>query len=155
MVTLFYWEGDRVMEGKQANELIETHVKRMDGVIVSDVPTARQALAHATAADAAINHGLIPPQSYESIGDRDSVEEIVNKLEGWITCILDKLDSIVEKLGEGVTFSLSVGTSISVSINFQRTKQFPQNLRSLECQCHRVIENAGCYPSSSCDFVVE
>jgi ethanolamine ammonia-lyase large subunit len=125
MVTLFYWEGDGVMGGKQTNELIETHVKRMDDVIVSDVPTARQALAHATAAVAAINQGLIPPQSYESIGDLDPVEEIVNKLEGWIRCILDKLGLIVEKLGEGVTFSLSVGTSISVTINFPANQAVP------------------------------
>jgi hypothetical protein len=61
---------------------------------------------------------LIPPQNYQSIGDLDPVEEIVNKLEGWIKRILDKLAEVVENLAEGATFSLSVGTTISVTINF-------------------------------------
>jgi hypothetical protein len=54
MVTLFYWEGDRDMEGKKANELIETHVEHMAQVRVSDKESAHRALAHATAAVTAI-----------------------------------------------------------------------------------------------------
>ena len=46
------------------------------------------------------------------------VSGMVEKLQEWIKRLLDKLTQIVKALVKGTSFSLSVGTAISVTINF-------------------------------------
>ncbi|WP_276940021.1 hypothetical protein [Ferrimicrobium acidiphilum] len=106
------------MNDIKADKTVEAHLECMERVDVTDNTTAHQALAHATAAVTTINQGLRHPRKYDFIRFRGPVEDIMDRLQGWVTRLLDKLDEIVAKLAKGSTFSLSVGSTIAITINF-------------------------------------
>ena len=103
------------MDATAITQLIEHHLDQMTVVPVNDEPSAQQALAHAMAAVGGINQGLTSGQPQTLAGP---VDGIVEKLEDWIKRLLDKLTEIVKQLAKGTTFSITVGTGISVTVNF-------------------------------------
>ncbi len=102
----------------EAHELVAHHLDEMEQVNVTDQASAQVALAHAMAAVGTINQGLLPQPAQVSSAMGSPVSGIVEKLQDWIKRLLDKLTQIVKKLVKGTSFSLSVGTTISVTINF-------------------------------------
>lgn len=46
------------------------------------------------------------------------LDSIIEKLKRWLDRLVKKLTEIVEELGDGVSFSISVGTGVSVTVNF-------------------------------------
>lgn len=54
-----------------------------------------------------------------------SPDNILEKLKRWIARLVKKLTEIVEELADGTSFSLSVGTSVSVTITFPPPKGSP------------------------------
>ena len=102
----------------QPHELVAHHLDEMERVNVTDQTSAHVALAHAMAAVGAINQGLVPQPAQVPAAMASPVSGIVEKLQEWIKRLLDKLTQIVKALVKGTSFSLSVGTTISVTINF-------------------------------------
>ena len=45
-------------------------------------------------------------------------DSVIEKLEDWIKRLVDKLTEIVKQLAKGTSFSISVGTGVSVTVNF-------------------------------------
>jgi hypothetical protein len=102
------------MDATATTQLIEHHLDQMTVTPVHDERSAQQALAHAMAAVGGINQGLVVgPQNLTG-----PVDGIIEKLEDWIKRLLDKLTEIVKQLAKGTTFSITVGTGISVTVNF-------------------------------------
>jgi len=73
------------------------------------------ALANAMAAVRGINQGLgMGAESMIALGN--PADAIIKKLHEWIKQLVDTLTEIAKQLK--ATFSLTVGTSVSVTINF-------------------------------------
>lgn len=105
------------MDADASERNVEYHLNMMDGVAIDDEPSAHAALSHALAAVGGMNQGLVPHQQLaESLVA--PAGGIAGKLEDWIKRLLDKLTEIVRALAKGTSFSLSVGTHVSVTINF-------------------------------------
>jgi hypothetical protein len=102
--------------------VVEHHLNRMDGVSIRDESSAYAALAQAMVAVGAINQGFsAQPEQMDRL--TTPVDGIIEKLEDWIKRLLNKLTEIVKSLAKGTSFSLSVGTGVSVTINFPPTGQ--------------------------------
>jgi hypothetical protein len=86
-------------------EGIERQLTQMDGFGVYGNQDAYDALAHVMTAVAMINEGL--PSA-----------DVVEKLKKWIERLVEKLTQIVEQLTAGTSFSITVGTGVSVTVNF-------------------------------------
>ena len=105
------------MDANVAVGLVEKHLVAMAAVRLDDPEGPHDALGSALAAVGAINQSLASPPA----ADRQmmlSVGGIVEKLETWIKRLVAKLTEIVKALAKGTSFSLSVGTGVSVTINF-------------------------------------
>lgn len=105
------------MDADASAGAVEYHLDMMDRVAVHDEPTAHAALSHALAAIGGMNQGLAAGQQ-EARSLAEPAAGIAGKLEDWIKRLLDKLTEIVKALAKGTSFSLSVGTAVSVTINF-------------------------------------
>lgn len=93
--------------------MVNTHLEKMSAVDVQDPASANQALAHALSAVGAMNSTSAPVGTTLSMG-LSPVDGIVERLEEWLSRLVDKLTEIAEHLR--ATFSISVGTSVTVSI---------------------------------------
>jgi FPC/CPF motif-containing protein YcgG len=104
------------MDVQTTHNLIDAHLDRMNasGDPSSD-SDARQQLAATLASVGQINVALeattSPVESFTS-----PVDDIVDKLQKWIERLVAKLTAIVKQLGDTATFSLQVGTSVSVTV---------------------------------------
>jgi len=97
--------------------VVESHLTTMEGTEVDDQPSAHVALGHALAAVASINDPSGQGGSQSLAGP---VADLAELLQKWLKRLLDKLTEIVKALAHGTTFSLSVGTGVSVTINFSQ-----------------------------------
>jgi hypothetical protein len=109
-------ESEADMDGQMAHNLIDAHIERMGA---SSDPSydseAQEQLAATLASVGQINEALeAPSPPVESI--MGPVDDITDKLEKWINRLVIKLTAIVKQLGEKATFSLQVGTSVSVTV---------------------------------------
>jgi hypothetical protein len=94
--------------------LIEQHLRMMAETPVEDEATAQQALAYALSAVGGMNqHLTVIEQPRAALPG--PVDDIVKKLEDWIKRLVAKLTEIAKQLT--ASFSIAVGTSISVSIS--------------------------------------
>jgi hypothetical protein len=46
------------------------------------------------------------------------IGSVIEELDKWIKRLLDKLAEIVTNLAKGTSFSITVGTSVTVTVNF-------------------------------------
>jgi hypothetical protein len=102
------------MEAEPATAIDE----HLDAVTsVTDEATAYEALGQVLAAVAAMNDALSAEQT-AAARPQVAGRGLIEKLEDWIKRLVGKLTEIVKKLAKGTSFSLTVGTSVSVTINF-------------------------------------
>jgi hypothetical protein len=102
----------------EVHELVARHLDQMEQVDLADQASAHVALAHAMAAVGTMNQGLVFERAATPGSLRSPANGLIERLEEWIERLLDKLTQIVKALAKGSSFSLSVGTTISVAINF-------------------------------------
>ena len=103
------------MSMTDASTLVEHHLALMNAPTIRDDESAHLALANAMAAVGGMNQGL--GMSTEStIAFGNPADAIIKKLQEWIKQLVDKLTEIATRLK--ATFSLTVGASVSVTINF-------------------------------------
>lgn len=105
------------MDVARAHALIDSHLESMTTVEV-DAGNAHDELAETLANVGKINSALAVPGSGADLMPGFGVEDdIVDKLEKWIRRLVEKLTDIVRALGKGATFSIAVGTTVSVTVN--------------------------------------
>jgi hypothetical protein len=95
-------------------DLVEQHLQLMADAPVEDEATAQQALAYALSAVGGMNQHLTVAQQPRA-ALAGPVDDIVKKLEDWIKRLVAKLTEIAKQLK--ASFSITVGTSISVTIS--------------------------------------
>jgi hypothetical protein len=96
---------------------IEAFLALLDAVRVQD-GSAHKAFAHVVEVVNRINLLLsqVHEQAYSGrIGPSDDVFE---RLREWIDRLVTKLTEIVTDLADGTSFSITVGTGVSVTVNF-------------------------------------
>lgn len=103
------------MNDEATVDRIEQRLNRLDQLTVTDESSAREALGHALATVGAINQGIEQQPTY---GLSLSSKSIIEQLEQWLKRLVDKLTQIVKALAKGTSFAVSVGTRVSVTINF-------------------------------------
>jgi hypothetical protein len=114
---------------------IEVHLQRLDSIVVSpESGSANLELAQLMTAVQEMNADLgISGDSEEDdvvaafpiFGKTKTLrapdidfDALIKRISDWISKLADKLTAIVEKLANGTSFSISVGTGISVTVNF-------------------------------------
>lgn len=95
---------------------LEEIESRLSGVVnmpVIDEPTARTALSELMATVAQINEAASVPSEH-AVG----IGGIVDRIKEWVDKLIDRMTEIVRKIGPATSFSLSVGTGLSVTVTF-------------------------------------
>lgn len=99
---------------------VEDHLTRFEAIDAQDGPAA---IAHAFAAIGAINQQIAPPATTNDLMATSALlgGDLVEKLQAWIERLLNKLREVVKQLADVLTFSLSIGTTVSLTIEFVGT----------------------------------
>ncbi len=95
---------------------VEKHLTAMEAIDTSTDDGAHSALAHAMAATNRINDVHGDTSRIRERLEGDVSRDLVDKLDDWIKRLLGALTKIAAQLK--ATFSISVGTGISVTMNF-------------------------------------
>lgn len=89
---------------------------RLEAVVatpVVDERSARQALSELMSTIAQIN-GTASGFGARAVGE----DTLADRLQEWVDRLIDKLTEIVEKIAKATSFTITVGTSVSVSVTF-------------------------------------
>jgi hypothetical protein len=85
---------------------------------ITDDQSARDALTHVMVTVSHINQVSAQARAQAMIGAGVPANGIVEDLEKWIDRLVSALTQIVEKLARAVSFSISVGSTVSVTVDF-------------------------------------
>lgn len=103
------------LDGVEAR-LDELHARPID-----DEQSARSALSELMSivrqANEAIDRGATASTRPE-FADHAVTDGVLERLRAWIDRIIDKLTAIVEKIPAATSFSISVGTGLSIMVTF-------------------------------------
>lgn len=107
----------------QDHGVVESRLNRLANMPVTDEESARGALAEVMATVDQINRrdaSVHTRRDVESVlGLHDAMlDGIIEKLEKWIDQLVAKLTEIVKVLAGASSFSISIGTCLSVTVNF-------------------------------------
>ncbi|MHB1596667.1 MAG: hypothetical protein ACYCU3_21135 [Streptosporangiaceae bacterium] len=116
------------MDDEQQMRLIETRLDELAGMPINDDQSARQALTHAMATVHGISQ-LSATMSADRVPETTSLpaaaapvdpllDPLLDRLKTWIDRLVVALTKIVEKMAGATSFSILVGTGLSVSVNF-------------------------------------
>ena len=100
-----------------ASDGIESRLGDLAAMPVVDEGSARAALSELMSTVAQINETASPVGS-RAVGEDGLVGDLAERLKGWIDRLIDKLTEIVEKIAKATSFTITVGTGMSVSVTF-------------------------------------
>src|ERR1039457_1649855 len=106
------------MDNDQQVQLIEARLDALDGIPVSDDQSAREAFTHVMVTVSRISQ--LPAQAQAIMGAGAPVDDILEKLRKWLDRLVSALTRIVENLSDAISFSISVGSNVSVTVDFGR-----------------------------------
>jgi hypothetical protein len=118
------------MDNEQQMRLIDTRLDELAGMPITDDQSARQALTHAMATvhsisqlSATISAAHSPatataPETASLPAAAAPADPLLDRLRAWVGRLVDALTRIVEKMAGATSFSILVGTGLSVSVNF-------------------------------------
>ena len=100
-------------------DTIERNLDRLDAMRDDSTDAEAQvALAELLATVAQINAAVPTFRSAATPTDTLGGEELVDRLTTWIKRLADRLSVIVKSLDRATSFSITVGTSLSVTVTF-------------------------------------
>jgi hypothetical protein len=103
------------MDNDQQAHVVEARLDALDSMTITDDRTARQAFTHVMATVSLINQLSARTRAQAMVGAGAPVDD---RLEQWLGRLLGALARIVEKLDGATSFSISVGTNVSVTVVF-------------------------------------
>jgi len=106
------------MDREAQIQAIEEDLDALRGLPVGSDQSARDALAQAMVTVRRINQLLAQAQAQAMMGAGAPMDEILAKLREWFDRLVTQLTRIVEKLTQATSFSISVGTALSVTVHF-------------------------------------
>jgi NADH:ubiquinone oxidoreductase subunit D len=108
------------MDNDQQVQVIEARLDALDAMTVSDDQSAREAFTHVVTTVSRINQLSARTQAQAMVGAVGApVDDVLEKLRQWLDRLLSALKRIVEKLDGAASFSVSVGTTVSVTVDFR------------------------------------
>jgi hypothetical protein len=108
------------MDNDQQVQLIEARLDALDGIPVSDDQSAREAFTHVMVTVSRISQLPAQAQAQAIMGAGAPVDDILEKLRKWLDRLVSALTRIVENLSDAISFSISVGSNVSVTVDFGR-----------------------------------
>jgi hypothetical protein len=94
---------------------VEGLLDELDGLQVGGDGSASEVFAQVVVVVDAINQVVVQRDARQA---QMFSADIAEKLRQWIDRLIRKLTDVVEKLADGTTFSISIGTGVSVTVNF-------------------------------------
>jgi hypothetical protein len=88
---------------------------------ITDDQSAREALTHLLTTVNRINQLSARTQAQAIMGAQAPADDVLEKLRRWLDRLLGALRRIVEKLSGATSFSISVSTNISVTVDFSKS----------------------------------
>ena len=112
------------MDSYQQARSVEDRLDALERMRVSDDQSARAAFAHVMVTVSYINQlsAQARGRAQTIVGAEELGGGLLEKLEEWLDRLLGGLACIVEKLSNATSFSISVGTGVSVTVDFARSR---------------------------------
>jgi hypothetical protein len=106
------------MDAEAQSQAIDDRLATLETLPVTDDESARIAFAHLSTTVTRVNQLSAQVQAQAMLGAGLPVDAIVAKLSQWLDRLVDAMTGIVAKLANATSFSVSVGSNISVSVTF-------------------------------------
>lgn len=106
------------MDREAQIQAVDEHLDVLQGMPVDSDQSARDALTHAMVTVRRINQLSAQAQAQAMMGAGAPMDDILAKLREWLDRLVSEFTRIVENLAQATSFSMSVGTALSVTVNF-------------------------------------
>jgi hypothetical protein len=106
------------MDREAQIQAIDEDLGALQDMLVDSDQSARDALTQAMVTVRRINQLSAQAQAQAMMGAGAPMDDILAKLREWFDRLVTELTRIVEKLAHATSFSISVGTALSVTVNF-------------------------------------
>lgn len=106
------------MDTRLEVELIESLLAELEAMQLDSDGSAHEVIAQTVVLVNHINRTMSRFDTQMATGRSLRSDDILKKLKEWLDQLIGKLTEIVKDLADGTSFSISVGTSVSVTVNF-------------------------------------
>jgi hypothetical protein len=106
------------MDNDQQVQAIDVRLDALEGMPIRNDLSAREAYTHAMVTVSRINQLSATTQAQAIMGAATPVDDILEKLRVWLDRLVRVMRRIVAKLAGATTFSVSVGTAVSFTVDF-------------------------------------
>jgi hypothetical protein len=106
------------MDNDQHMQLIEDRFDALENMPINDDQSAREALTHVMLTVSRINQLSSRVQAQAIMGAETPIDDVLERLRKWVDRLVSALTQIVENLAKAMSFSISVGTNVSVTVDF-------------------------------------
>jgi hypothetical protein len=107
------------MDNDQQVQVIEARLDALDAMDVGDDQSAREAYTHLMTTVSRINQLTARTQAQAMMGAVAPVDDVLEKLRQWLERLLGALKRITQELAGASSFSVSVSTAVSVTVDFK------------------------------------
>jgi hypothetical protein len=107
------------MDNAQKAEQIDARFDALEDMQISDDQSARDAYTHAMLTVNRINQLSAQANAQAIMGAGTSVDDLLEKVRKWLDRLVVAMAQIVEKLAGATSFSISVGSNVSVAVDFE------------------------------------
>jgi hypothetical protein len=115
-------EGLRVLVSSMDREaqiqVIEEDLDALQGMPAGSDQSARDALTRAMVTVRRINQLLAQAQAQAMVGAGAPADDIVARLREWVGRLVTEFTRIIEEVAQATSFSVSVGSGLSVTVQF-------------------------------------
>jgi hypothetical protein len=108
------------MDNDQQVQVIEADLDALDSMKIDDDQSAREAFTHAMAAVSRINQLTARTNAQAMMGAGAPADDLLERRRQWLDRLLGALTRIVGQLAGATSFSISVGSNVSVTVDFGR-----------------------------------
>jgi hypothetical protein len=115
------------MDNDQQAHVIEARLDALDSMTISDDRSARDAFTHVMATVSLINQLSARTRAQAMVGAGAPVDDLLDRLEQWLDRLLATLPRIVDQLAGAMSFSISVGPNLSVTVVFGHSEAQDQS----------------------------
>jgi hypothetical protein len=107
------------MDQEAQTQVIEDQLDALQSMPINDEPTARAAYVHAMTAVSRINLFSAEAKARAIMGAGGPVDAILGRLKNWLDRLVTAMTQIVANFAKATSFSVSMGTELSVTVSFQ------------------------------------
>ena len=107
------------MDNDLQAQLIDDSLAALDGMQISDDRSAREAFSQVVATVGRISFLSARASAQAMVGQGAPAGDSLGRLGRWLDRLIGILTRIVGQLNGAASFSISVGTNVSVTVNFE------------------------------------